>query len=147
MMDVRRGWAAVVCTWLAVAATAASASDLSRDAAVLDLLSAPWGRDTVGRVHDRAQAELTVARLAAFRGSGTATARGAHAFVSALGVLGMFAAIVGAMLGLWLDEAGDGDDDDADGFCYWESDMDADDGAEREAHYGVMRLGEYLSLD
>jgi hypothetical protein len=85
--------------------------------------------------------EMTVARLGLYRGHGRRRARAAYAAVSAVGVMGMFAAIVGAMLGVWLDEACE-DGDEEDGFSYWDDgewDLDGDLGWEREEHYAGMR--------
>lgn len=59
-----------------------------------------------------------------------------------LGILGMFAAIVGALLGPCLADTGD-DDADEDRFCYWAQDGDDEPlGQEREHIYASLRLVE-----
>jgi hypothetical protein len=86
---------------------------------------------------------LTLARLRAHKGPLSHRHRLAQALVSSVGIVGMFAAIVGAMLGLWLDEAGDSDEDGDDGFRYWDvSDSGPHDSAAREEQYLLLRIGE-----
>jgi hypothetical protein len=105
------------------------------------LLGGGAGGGGGGGVSARSRMEMTVARLGLYRGHGRRRARAAYAAVSAVGVMGMFAAIVGAMLGVWLDEACE-DGDEEDGFSYWDDgewDLDGDLGWEREEHYAGMR--------
>lgn len=85
---------------------------------------------------------FSIIRLASYDGSGRGFARYAHITVSMLGILGMFAAIVGALLGPCL--AGTGEDDmDEDRFCYWAQDGDDEPcGREREEIYANLRLVE-----
>lgn len=92
-------------------------------------------------VNLQSQIEMTVSKLSLYKGRGTRTSRFVYAAVSTIGVMGMFSAIVGAMLGVWLDEACD-DGDDEDGFAYWDDgewDTEGDLGWEREEHYAGMR--------
>lgn len=89
----------------------------------------------------RSHIEMTVSKLNLYKGRGTPASRLVYATVSTFGVMGMFSAIVGAMLGVWLDEACDDADDD-DGFAYWDDgewDTEGDLGWEREDHYSGMR--------
>lgn len=92
-------------------------------------------------VNLQSQIEMTVSKLNLYKGRGTSASRVVYAAVSTFGVMGMFSAIVGAMLGVWLDEACDDADDD-DGFAYWDDgewDTEGDLGWEREDHYSGMR--------
>lgn len=91
-------------------------------------------------VSTQARIEMTVARLGIERGKKRLPKRGVFAAVSGIGVVGMYAAIVGAMLGVWLDEVSE-DADDADGYSYWDCGEGADNeaGWEREDHYAGMR--------
>lgn len=92
------------------------------------------------RVSTQARVEMTVARLGIGRAKGKLQKRGVFAAVSGMGVIGMYAAIVGAMVGVWLEEVNEDADDD-DGFSYWDNieDTEEDMGRERERHYGGMR--------
>jgi hypothetical protein len=99
--------------------------------------------DPTSSVSGHTQALLTLARLRAHKGPASHRHRLAQALVSAVGIVGMFAAIVGAMLGLWLEEAGDSDDDGEDGFRYWDvSESGPHDSAAREEQYLLLRIGE-----
>lgn len=92
-------------------------------------------------VNLQSQIEMTVSKLNLYKGRGTPASRFVYATVSTFGVMGMFSAIVGALLGVWLDEACDDADDD-DGFAYWDDgewDTEGDLGWEREDHYSGMR--------
>jgi hypothetical protein len=93
-------------------------------------------------VSERARAELVLARLRAFKGPVRARSRGVHALVSAVGIVGMFAAIAGAMLGLWLDEAIDSEDE-GECFSYWDvTEPSLLESVSREEQYGIIRGGE-----
>ncbi len=65
-----------------------------------------------------------------------------HAVVVAVGLLGMFAAVVGAMIGQRLPETVD----ESDGFEFWASDSDDECGLalgnQRESTYGPLRVCE-----
>lgn len=76
-------------------------------------------------ISQRQRALHIVHRLATFSGGERGIARLIHLIVSLLGVLGMFSAIVGAFLGPWLTDTGDGPLDE-DGFSYWVRDDDHD---------------------
>jgi hypothetical protein len=96
----------------------------------------------VESVSERERAELVLARLRAFKGPIRARCRGVQALVSAVGVVGMFAAIAGAMLGLWLDEAIESEDE-GECFSYWDDTDDSPlESIFREEHYGIIRGGE-----
>jgi hypothetical protein len=103
-------------------------------------------RTIYSNVSTQARVETSIARLGSYRGRVRKRDGWVFAGVSGIGIVGMFSAIVGAMIGLWLDEASE-DADDGDHFCFWEeatshgnerSDID-DIGAEREEHYSNMR--------
>jgi hypothetical protein len=94
-----------------------------------------------------ARVEISMAKLGSHRGSGKGRNGWLYAAVSGVGIVGMFAAIVGAMIGLWLDEASE-DGEEEDQFCYWDvADGEIETsagpiaavGAEREEHYMQMR--------
>jgi hypothetical protein len=94
-----------------------------------------------------ARVEISMAKLGSHRGSGKGRNGWLYAAVSGVGIVGMFAAIVGAMIGLWLDEASE-DGEEEDQFCYWDvaeaeietsAGLVAAVGAEREEHYMQMR--------
>lgn len=84
-------------------------------------------------------------RLSHFSGSGKGFARIAHVVVSLVGIIGMFSAIVGALIGPWLADTGE-DGMDEDRFAYWvrpDDDDERDDrtcGLAREDKYGLQRL-------
>lgn len=108
-------------------------------------ISAQWSFEIqpldTRRVSAQARIEMRIAKAGVYRGLSPGVSRFANAFVSGLGVMGMFSAIVGSMLGVWLDETAD-HSDDSDGYCYWdyeEWDVDGDVGWEREQHYAGMR--------
>lgn len=93
------------------------------------------------KVRTQSQIEMTIAKLSHYKGRGSKASRLVYAAVSTVGVMGMFAAIVGTMLGVWLDEACE-DADDEDIFSYWDDgewDHAGDLGWEREEHYAGMR--------
>lgn len=92
-------------------------------------------------VSDQARIEMRITRAGEYRGRSPGLSRVSYALVSGVGVMGMFAAIVGSMLGVWLDETTD-ESDDGDSYCFWDDgewDVDDDAGWEREQHYAGMR--------
>lgn len=69
-------------------------------------------------------------RLSYYNGGGRGSARILHIVVSLIGIYGMFAAVMGALLAPWLVEAGNSILDD-DQFVYWarpDEDDDSGDG-------------------
>lgn len=85
---------------------------------------------------------FSIIRLANYDGAGRGFACYAHIAVSMLGILGMFAAIVGALLGPSLADTDD-DDSDEDRFRYWAQDGDDEPcGQKREQIYASLRLVE-----
>lgn len=103
-----------------------------------------WTNETVS---DQSRIEMRVAKVGEYRGRSPGLSRVSYALVSGVGVMGMFAAIVGSMLGVWLDETTD-ESEDSDGYCFWDDgewDIGGDVGWEREQHYAGMReLGSLL---
>lgn len=86
-----------------------------------------------------------VARLSFYDGYGNGNAGFTHVGVSVVGIVGMFAAIVGALLGPWLADGGD-EGMDEDGFSFWAGDDDEADvrlcGRAREERLWMVRLFE-----
>lgn len=86
-------------------------------------------------------------RLSYYNGAGRGIAKVTHVVVSLVGIFGMFAAVIGALLAPWLVEAGNSVVDD-EGFVYWmradEDEEDEDDqrtcGTYRERTFGLVRL-------
>jgi hypothetical protein len=98
-------------------------------------------RKLYGNVKIQFRLEITVAKLGLYKGRGNPASTVVYAVVSTIGVMGMFAAIVGAMLGVWLDDAS-ADADDEDRYSYWDNgewDIEGELGWEREYYYSGMR--------
>lgn len=92
------------------------------------------------------RAKHVLRRLSYYEGDGKGFARFTNIVVSVVGIFGMFAAVVGALLAPWLVEAGNLSSED-DRFVYWvRSDSDEDDdedrvhGPSREEKYNLLRL-------
>lgn len=99
---------------------------------------------TLPELTQRQRIRHILQRLSRFEGSGRPSVRVVHAAVSMIGVLGMFSAIVGAIVGPWVADTAD-DTIDEDRFSYWvREDDDEDDerccGVLREERYWLVRL-------
>lgn len=82
-----------------------------------------------------------MSRLSSYPGPGRGPSRVIHAFVSMIGILGMFAAVTGALFGPWIAEG----EEDEDGFQFWdtcEGEYGKETGCEREEQYRLLRLVE-----
>lgn len=93
------------------------------------------------------RAKHVLRRLSYYEGEGRGIARFTNILVSVIGIFGMFAAVVGALLAPWLVEAGNLSSED-DQFVYWvrsNNDDDDDDedrvhGPYREEKYNLLRI-------
>jgi len=91
---------------------------------------------------------MIIFRLSIYEGNGCGFARVAHVAVSIIGILGMFSAILGAVLGQWVTDPRD-DALEEESFAYWvveEDDEDGDGtcGSIREEQYKLLRIYENL---
>eukprot|EP00177_Eucheuma_denticulatum_P008073 GFKZ01014708.1.p1 GENE.GFKZ01014708.1~~GFKZ01014708.1.p1 ORF type:complete len:148 (+),score=10.73 GFKZ01014708.1:328-771(+) len=85
---------------------------------------------------------FSIIRLAGYEGSGRGLSRYTHLALSMLGILGMFAAIVGALLGPCLADTSDHDIDE-DNYFFWAQEDDLlRCGLDREQLYARLRLVE-----
>lgn len=81
-----------------------------------------------------------IEELKIFQGRAHGLGMISHGIVVAVGLMGMFAAVLGAMIGHRIPET----EDDREGFAYWASDSDDDgwfgNGGQRESTYGPLRI-------
>lgn len=105
-------------------------------------------RNKTDSVSDVQRIRHVLRRLSFYQGAGRGFARAVHVAVSLIGIFGMFAAIVGALLAPWMTEAGNSVVDD-DQFVYWiraDDREDSDDehpracGTYREESFAILRL-------
>ncbi|KAI0561430.1 hypothetical protein FGB62_82g063 [Gracilaria domingensis] len=96
------------------------------------------------KLSQRQRVQHILQRLSRFDGRARGSVRIVHACVAMIGILGMFSAILGALVAPWLNETGD-DGLEEDRFSYWVTDEDDqfDDrccGVAREQRYWLVRL-------
>lgn len=106
--------------------------------------------DSSTKVSSKIRAMIIIARLGVHdKATSSRSKRIANAFVSGIGISGMFAALVGALFGTWLDETRRDSAQEGYMFVFWDkSDPFEDEGEEREEYYAPMReSGIFLFCD